>query len=72
MMDPKNIGDASNFSGYNNSITGSDVYLSDEMKNDPAVVVPEQFKSLISPVPNCGADARELYTQVFTTWLDEQ
>lgn len=72
MMDPKNIADGSNFSGYNNSITGSDAFLSDELKNDPAVVVPAEFQSLISPVPNCGEEARELYTQVFTTWLDEQ
>lgn len=72
MMNPEIIGLASNFSGYNNSITGSEQYLSDELKTDPAVVVPEEFKSLITPLPNCGADARELYTQVFTTWLDEQ
>lgn len=72
MMDPEIIGLASNFSGYNNSITGSEQYLVEEMKTDPAVVVPEQYKSLISPLPNCGPEVRELYTQVFTTWLDEQ
>ena len=72
MMDPVNMAQASNFSGYNNAISGTDSMLSDEMKNDPAVVIPEEFKSLISPVPNCGTEARDLYTQVFTTWLDSQ
>lgn len=72
MMDPANIGAASNFSGYNNSITGSEAFLSDELKNDPAVIVPEEYKGIITPIPNCGSDARELYTQVFTTWLTDQ
>ena len=72
MMEPANMAQASNFSGYNNAITGTDSLLSDELKNDPAVVIPEEFKSLLSPVPNCSPEARDLYTQVFTTWLDSQ
>jgi spermidine/putrescine transport system substrate-binding protein len=72
MMDPANMGAASNFSGYNNAITGSFDFMSDELKNDPAVIVPEENKALLSPIPNCGEDARALYTQVFTTWLDSQ
>jgi spermidine/putrescine transport system substrate-binding protein len=72
LMDPANIAAASNFSGYNNSITGSAELMSDELKNDPAVIIPEEYKSLISPIPNCGTEARDLYTQVFTTWLDSQ
>lgn len=72
MMDPANMAQASNFSGYNNAITGTDTLLADELKNDPGVVVPEEFKSLLSPIPNCGEEARDLYTQVFTTWLDSQ
>jgi len=72
MMDPANMGAASNFSGYNNAITGSFDFMSDELKNDPAVIVPEENKALLSSIPNCGEDARALYTQVFTTWLDSQ
>jgi spermidine/putrescine transport system substrate-binding protein len=72
MMDPVNMATASNFSGYNNSITGTSDLMSDELKSDPAVIVPDEFKSLLSPIPNCGEEARELYTQVFTTWLDSQ
>ena len=72
MMDPVNMAAASNFSGYNNAISGTADIMSDELKNDPAVIVPEENKALLSPIPNCGEEARELYTQVFTTWLDSQ
>ncbi|MEY4900926.1 MAG: hypothetical protein RI895_1348 [Actinomycetota bacterium] len=72
MMDPANMAAASNFSGYNNAITGTADLMDDELKSDPAVIVPAEFTSLLSPVPNCGEDARALYTQVFTTWLDSQ
>lgn len=72
LMDPANMAAASNFSGYNNAITGTAELMSDELKNDPGVIVPEENKALLSPIPNCGEEARELYTQVFTTWLDSQ
>jgi spermidine/putrescine transport system substrate-binding protein len=71
-MDPANMAAASNFSGYNNAITGTAGLMNDELKNDPGVIVPEENKALLSPIPNCGEEARELYTQVFTTWLDSQ
>jgi spermidine/putrescine transport system substrate-binding protein len=72
LMDPANMAAASNFSGYNNAITGTADLMSDELKNDPGVIVPEENKALLSPIPNCGEEARELYTQVFTNWLDSQ
>ncbi|CAB4647470.1 unannotated protein [freshwater metagenome] len=72
LMDPANMAAASNFSGYNNAITGTADLMADELKNDPGVIVPEENKALLSPIPNCGEEARELYTQVFTNWLDSQ
>ena len=72
MLDPKNIAAESNFTGYDNGITGSDAFMDAALKADPAVVVPADKQSLISAVPPCGQDARDLYTQVFTTWLSEQ
>ena len=72
MMDPKNVAAESNFTGYDNGITGSDAFMTDSMKNDPAVVVPADDVKLLSPTPSCDQDARDLYTQVFTTWLGEQ
>ena len=71
-MDPKSAGKESNFSGYDNGIKGSEEFMDDALKSDPAVIVPADKQALISPVPNCGEEARELYTQVFTTWLTSQ
>ena len=72
MMSPESAGAQSNFSGYDNGIKGSDAFMDDALKTDPAVVVPADKQALISPLPNCGEEARELYTQVFTTWTTGQ
>jgi spermidine/putrescine transport system substrate-binding protein len=72
MMSPESAGAQSNYSGYDNGITGSEMFMDDALKNDPAVIVPADKQALISPVPNCGEEARALYTQVFTTWLTSQ
>jgi spermidine/putrescine transport system substrate-binding protein len=72
MMDPKHAGAESNFSGYDNGITGSDAFMNDSLKNDPAVVVPADKVALLTPTPNCAQDARDLYSQVFQTWLTSQ
>ena len=72
MMGPEAAGRQSNFSGYDNGITGSDAFMDEALKTDPAVVVPADKQALISPLPNCGEEARELYTQVFTTWTTSQ
>ena len=72
MMAPKNAAWASNFSGYDNGITGSDAFMDEALKADPAVIVPADKVALISPLPNCDGDARDLYTQVFTTWTTNQ
>ncbi len=71
-MDPKAAGKESNFSGYDNGIKGSEEFMDEALKTDPAVIVPADKQALISPVPNCGEEARALYTQVFTTWLTSQ
>ena len=63
---------ASNFSGYDNGITGSDAFMDEALKADPAVIVPADKVALLTPTPNCGEAARELYTQVFTTWTSNQ
>jgi hypothetical protein len=42
------------------------------LKSDPAVIVPADKVALLSPLPNCGEDARALYTEVFTSWQDSQ
>jgi spermidine/putrescine transport system substrate-binding protein len=72
MMGAEAAGRQSNFSGYDNGITGSDAFMDEALKTDPAVVVPADKQALLSPLPNCGEEARELYTQVFTTWTTSQ
>ena len=72
MMDPKNVAAESNFTGYDNGITGSDAFMNDSLKTDPAVVPPADAVALMTPTPACDQDARDLYTQVFTTWLASQ
>jgi len=62
MMSPESAGAQSNYSGYDNGITGSEMFMDDALKNDPAVIVPADKQALISPVPNCGEEARALYT----------
>ena len=72
LMDPKNIAMETNFTGYDNSIIGSSEYFDPALKNDPAVNVPAEYLPLLSPIPNCGQEARDLYTQVFTSWTTDQ
>lgn len=67
MMDPKHIAAQSNYTGYDNSIVGSDAYMGADLTSDPAIIPPPGV--LMAPTPDCSADVRELYTQVFTTWL---
>ena len=68
MMDPANIGEATNFVGYDNGITGSSEYMTAELGANPAVVIPEEFKALAAPVPGCSVEAIDLYDQVWTNF----
>jgi len=66
MMDPKNIGEATNFVGYDNGITGSSEFMNPELGSNPAVVIPDDKKALASPTPACPTEAVDLYDQVWT------
>lgn len=68
MMDPANIGEATNFVGYDNGITGSSEFMTAELGANPAVVIPEEFKALATPVPGCAVEAIDLYDQVWTNF----
>ena len=68
MMDPANIGEATNFVGYDNGITGSSEFMTPELGANPAVVIPEEFKALAAPVPGCSVEAIDLYDQVWTNF----
>ena len=66
MMDPKNAAEASNFSGYNNAIKGSDAYMKPELRDNPAINPPDALKARFKPVKDCSAKARELRDGVWT------
>ena len=68
MMDPKNIGEATNFVGYDNGITGSGEFMLPELSASDAVIIPEEFKALAAPVPGCSVEAIDLYDAVFTSF----
>ncbi|MEO8544213.1 MAG: extracellular solute-binding protein [Burkholderiaceae bacterium] len=66
MMDPKNIAEASDFSGYNNAIKGSEAYMNVAMRDDPAINPPAAMQARFRPVKDCAAKARELRDGVWT------
>jgi len=68
MMDPKNIGEATNFVGYDNGITGSSEFMTKELGSNPAVVIPDDKKALATPTPGCPTEALDLYDQVWTNF----
>jgi spermidine/putrescine transport system substrate-binding protein len=68
MMDPKNIGEATNFVGYDNGITGSGEFMLPELSASDAVIIPDEFKALAAPVPGCSVEAIDLYDAVFTSF----
>jgi len=66
MMDPKNIAEASDFSGYNNAIKGSEAYMKVAMRDDPAINPPAAMQARFRPVKDCAAKPRELRDGVWT------
>jgi spermidine/putrescine transport system substrate-binding protein len=66
MMAPENAAIASNFTGYMNAVRGSDKFLDDSLKTDPAVAMPEEYADRLRPALDCSPAARELRNKVWT------
>jgi len=66
MLAPENAAIASNFTGYMNAIRGSDAFMDEALKTDPAVVMPEEYADRLRPNEDCSAAARELRNKVWT------
>jgi spermidine/putrescine transport system substrate-binding protein len=66
MMDPKNAAEASNFTGYNNAIAGSDQHLNDVLKADPAVNPPREYVSRFRSTRECSKAGLDLRERVWT------
>lgn len=67
MMEPENAAIATNFSGYMNSIKGSDAYLDESLKTDPAVNMPAKYEDRLVPVKFCSPKALDLRDRVWTS-----
>ncbi len=66
MMDPKNIAAASDFTGYNNAIEGSEQYMDKALTEDPAVNMPEDYENRLRPATDCSVASRDLRNRVWT------
>jgi spermidine/putrescine transport system substrate-binding protein len=66
MMDPKNIAEASNFTGYNNAIKGSSAYFAADLRADPAINPTPAMRKLFVPNKNCSPKATMLRDRVWT------
>lgn len=67
-MDPKNAAEAANYQGYNSGIKGVDAQLSDEMKNDPAVVIPPDMQAQVQVPAPCDATATNNYSKIWESF----
>ncbi|MDF1667973.1 MAG: extracellular solute-binding protein [Roseovarius sp.] len=66
LMDPKNVAEITNFTGYMNAISGSDEFLKPEIAADPAVNMPAEFADRLRPGRECSPAARDLRNKIWT------
>jgi spermidine/putrescine transport system substrate-binding protein len=69
MMDPKNAAEASNFTGYNNAISGSEQYVKEDLRNDPAFNTPEALIPRLKQTTLCSKAALDLRERIWTRLL---
>ncbi len=69
MMDPKNAAEASNFTGYNNAIAGSEQFVKDDLRNDPAFNTPETMIPRLKQIRLCSKAALDLRERIWTRLL---
>ncbi|HIC64686.1 MAG: extracellular solute-binding protein [Paracoccus sp. (in: a-proteobacteria)] len=66
IMDPENAAMNSEYAKYPNGIAGSEEFFSDEMKNAPEMVVPEEHLANGRWMPLCSPTARDYMTAIWT------
>jgi spermidine/putrescine transport system substrate-binding protein len=66
VMDPENAALISTFARYANGIMGSEVFMPEDMKSAPEIVVPEEFAEAGTFLPTCSPEAQNLYTAIWT------
>ncbi len=66
MMDPKNAAEASNYTGYNNAVAGSDALLLPALRDDPAVNTPADMADRFRAARECPKATLDLRERVWT------
>src|SRR5690606_6775542 len=66
MMQPENIAEASNFTGYMSAIDGAAEFMREDLKTSTAVNMPSELTDRLRPAQNCSVAARELRDKVWT------
>jgi spermidine/putrescine transport system substrate-binding protein len=67
MMDPKNAAEAANYTSDNVSIKGAGPFLNPEMRDDPAINVPDSMADRLKPMAQCSAKANDLRGRVWAS-----
>lgn len=60
MLQPRNAAEASNFTGYMNAIRGSDEFLEESLRSDPAINMPQDDAGRLRATESCSPAAREM------------
>lgn len=69
MMSEEAAAMTSNFTGYSNTVRGASAMMSDELRESPAVNVPEEFGGRLKMIPPCSQRSDELRDRVWTRVL---
>lgn len=68
MMDPVNIGQASNFAGYGNAVTGSDLSMTVALRDDPAINPTKEQIGYAKAMAPCSTEVNDLYSKVWVSF----
>ncbi|MCC5969021.1 MAG: extracellular solute-binding protein [Pararhodobacter sp.] len=66
IMDPENAALTTAFTGYANSITGSEAYLSEELLNAPEIIIPEDLVDAGELMLICAPEVMDIYARMWT------
>jgi spermidine/putrescine transport system substrate-binding protein len=69
IMAPENAALVSGFARYANGIKGSEVFMPEDMKGAPEIVIPEELKAAGKFNLTCPPEVQELYTKLWTELL---
>lgn len=66
IMDPENAAMISNYTGYPNSIAGSEAYLSADLLAAPEMTIPAEFEAMAHFQETCPPEVQALYSRIWS------